>query len=180
MTGASVIGASFTGLTLTLCSGACLLPIAPASFMVFSGELYIPNTSASASLVLMVIVGSAPPPIIILLLLVAPPPPVPVSLKFTRTEEWEEEEAMGGGASEGHFLPRRPMERARASCILYSWRSSVKRSERLNRHFSGRFPGTGGASITAYLDAGDELTNVDGGGEVVRELGRVDVDAARL
>jgi hypothetical protein len=39
--------------------GACLLP-GTASFNVLSGELYIPNTSASASFVLMVTVGSAP------------------------------------------------------------------------------------------------------------------------
>lgn len=41
-----------------------------ASLAVFSGELNIPKTSASASLVLIVTVGSAPP--IILLLRAAP------------------------------------------------------------------------------------------------------------
>lgn len=42
-------------------SGACLLPGSPIN-LVLSGELYIPKTSARASLVLIVTVGSAPPP----------------------------------------------------------------------------------------------------------------------
>ena len=46
--------------------GAYLLP-GTASFVVFSGELYIPNTSANASFVLIVTVGSGPPPIKLLL-----------------------------------------------------------------------------------------------------------------
>ena len=40
-------------------SGACLLPGSPID-LVLSGELYIPKTSARASLVLIVTVGSAP------------------------------------------------------------------------------------------------------------------------
>jgi len=41
----------------TFFNGACLLPGA-ANFVVLSGELYIPKTSASASFVLIVTVGS--------------------------------------------------------------------------------------------------------------------------
>lgn len=127
-----------------LFTGACLLP-GIIRFTVLSGELYIPNTSASASFVLIVTVGS--PKVTILLRF---PYPifcvlrVPSSLKFTRTVSRASE---GGG--EPHFLLRSPMERARTSAALYSTPSPVKSSERLKRSFSGRLPGTGGASIGA-------------------------------
>jgi hypothetical protein len=49
------------------------------------------------------------------------------------------------------------MDRALASWILYSTPSSVKRSPILNRNFSGRFPGGGGASMRAYREAAVEL-----------------------
>lgn len=45
------------------------------------------------------------------------------------------------------------MERALASCIQYSTPSSVKSKEKLTRSFSGRFPGSGGASMWAYRDS---------------------------
>ena len=60
-------------------------------------------------------------------------------------EEECEDSDTGGGP---HFFPKRPFERARASCMLYSTPSENKR-ERLNRNFSGRFPGAGGASMSA-------------------------------
>lgn len=51
------------------------------------------------------------------------------------------------------------MDRARASCILYSTPSSVNNRPMLKRSFSGRFPAAGGASISAYLSAAVELKN---------------------
>lgn len=42
------------------------------------------------------------------------------------------------------------MERARTSAAEYSTPEGVKSSERLNRSFSGRLPGAGGASMGAY------------------------------
>lgn len=59
-------------------------------------------------------------------------------------EKREDSDSVGGP----HFFPKRPFERARASCMLYST-PSVNRRERLNRNFSGRFPGAGGASMSA-------------------------------
>jgi len=60
------------------------------------------------------------------------------------------------GSSEGfggpHFLPRRPIERARTSAVLYSTPSLVNKRDRSKRSFSGRRPGTGGASIGAYRE----------------------------
>jgi len=53
----------------------------------------------------------------------------------------------GGGGP--HFFPRRPIDRARASCMLYSTPSSVKSNPILNLSFSGRLPGAGGAIISA-------------------------------
>lgn len=127
-----------------LFTGACLLP-GIIRFTVLSGELYIPNTSASASFVLIVTVGS--PTIMVLLRF---PYPifcvlrVPSSLKFTRTSSRDSE---GGGGP--HFLLSSPIDLARTSAALYSMPSSVKSSERLKRSFSGRLPGTGGANIGA-------------------------------
>lgn len=60
-------------------------------------------------------------------------------------EEKREASDSGGGP---HFFPKRPLERARASWMLYST-PSVNRREKLNRNFSGRFPGAGGASMSA-------------------------------
>lgn len=108
-----------------LFTGACLLP-GIIRFTVLSGELYIPNTSASASFVLIVTVGSPtatmllrfPYPIFCVLR-------VPSSLKFTRIVS---RVSKGGGGP--HFLLRSPMERARTSAPLYSTPSSVKSNER--------------------------------------------------
>ena len=61
-------------------------------------------------------------------------------------EEKRGDSDSGGGGP--HFFPKRPFERARASCMLYSTPSENRR-ERLNRNFSGRFPGAGGASMSA-------------------------------
>ena len=83
------------------------------------------------------------------------------------------------------------MDRARASCILYSMPSSVNNRFMLNRSFSGRFPGAGGASMRAYLSAAVELKTPGegaGGGrasdlegfalELLREDSAVDDGAA--
>jgi hypothetical protein len=156
-------------------NGACLLP-GTMSFVVLSGELYIPNTSANASLVLMVTVGSAPP--IMLLRALYRDDFWPSSLKSTTAsdddeddEEFEKRSDGGGGA---HFFPSKPIDLARASCMLYSIPSSVHNKPMLNRSFSGRFPGAGGASISAYRCAAvdikapvgmgpDEDAELDGG-----------------
>lgn len=80
----------------------------------------------------------------------------PSPLKSTAaTDEDVAYRSDGGGGT--HFLPSRPMDRARASCMLYSTPSSVNNRLILNRSFSGRFPGAGGASINAYLEAAVEL-----------------------
>jgi hypothetical protein len=104
-------------------TGACLLPGAAAApnFIDFSGELYIPNTSASASFVLIVTVGSGPMErlernerLVF----------VPASLKSTGTTKFDpglgsDSPAVPSGSG-GHFLPRRPIARARTSNTLYS------------------------------------------------------------
>lgn len=93
-------------------TGACLLP---GKTLVLSGELYIPNTSASASLVLIVTVGSVPA-MRLLLRLIFLVDFNPSSLKSTCAEEYGNSDTGGGP----HFFPRRPIERARASWMLYS------------------------------------------------------------
>ncbi len=122
-------------------TGACLLPGTGPKRIDFSGELNIPNTTASASLVASVTVGSAP---------AANLRVVDVFADLLASPENPTRRSRSGAGGGPHFLPRRPIERARASCILYSVPSSVKRSERLNRNFSFRFPGNGGASMSAY------------------------------
>jgi len=149
----------------TLFKGACLLPGTPIS-RVFSGELYIPKTSARASLVLIVTVGSAPP--IKLFRFMVRVDLCPSSLKSIGIESGEGRENSDGNGGP-HFLPKRPSDRARASWILYSTLSSVNKSERLNRSFSGRFPGSGGASMYAYLDSGVEVTGFRAEDGVVAE-----------
>ena len=66
-------------------------------------------------------------------------------------DEDDDVDAAKPGSSEGgggpHFLPKRPIERARASDAEYSTPSSVKSSERLNLNCSGRLPACGGVSI---------------------------------
>lgn len=129
----------------TFLTGACLLPATGPYRCDLSGELYIPNTSAKASFVARVTVGSGaenPTPFLPVIFLVL----FPSSLKPTRTDRSVSE--AGGGL---HFLPSKPIERARASATLYSIPSSVKRRERLNRSFSGRLPCVGGARMWAYL-----------------------------
>lgn len=140
-----------------------------ANLMVFSGELYIPKTSARASFVLMVTVGSP----FIMLFLRAPKSSVrvglwPSSLYDTRLDEEEELVAarrllIGSGV---HFFPSKPIDLARASAEQYSIPSGVKRREALYFRVSGRFPGAGGANITAYRAAavagGLEGADVDG------------------
>lgn len=85
-------------------------------------------------------------------------------MKCTGTDKDEEEDEddvenrddseAGGGP---HTFPSKPMDRARASWMLYSTPSSVNSRGSKNRSFSGRFPGAGGASISAYREAGVEL-----------------------
>ena len=145
---AGVLGSTFL-------RGACLLPGTPSSLVPLSGELYIPKTSARASLVLIVTVGSAPP--IKLFRFMVRVDLCPSSLKSTGIES-EDGRGNSDGGGGAHFFPKRPNDRARASWMLYSTLSSVNKSERLNRNFSGRFPGSGGASIYAYLDSGVEFT----------------------
>ena len=73
----------------------------------------------------------------------------PSSLNFTLTrpaDESRSSDAAGGP----HFLPRRPIERARTSAAEYSTPEGVNSNERSNRSFSGRLPGAGGASMGAY------------------------------
>ena len=138
-------------------TGACLLPCI-VRFTVLSGELYIPNTSASAgSFVLMVIVGS-PVAAIMTLFRLAPEAVAPIfcvdldpsSLNFTLTGPADESQS--SDAADGHhFLPRRPIERARTSAAEYSTPEGMNNNKRLNRSFSGRLPGAGGgASMGAY------------------------------
>ena len=127
-------------------TGACLLPAMAPQRMVFSGELYIPNTSANASFVANVTVGST----------YGLFETVAARLLPGRPSVDVEGSGRGGGGG-AHFLPSRPMDRARASCILYSMPSSVNNRFMLNRSFSGRFPGAGGASMRAYLSAAVEL-----------------------
>ena len=150
-------------------TGACLLPATGPNRWDLSGELYIPNTSARASFVARVTVGSGaenPTPFLPVILRV---PLLPSSLKPTRTDRLLSE--AGGGP---HFLPRRPIERARASATLYSTPSSVKRRDRLNRSFSGRFPCAGGARICAYLLCPGPVNDDDPGGEVEDGCGGFD------
>jgi hypothetical protein len=115
--GAGVAGSNFL-------TGACLLP-GRSIFRVLSGELYIPKTSASASFVLIVTVGSLLIPT--LFRCTAFTVFDPSSLKSTRTVEDEDdalvESSEAGGAP--HFFSKRPMDRARDSCMLYSTPSSV-------------------------------------------------------
>jgi hypothetical protein len=77
------------------------------------------------------------------------------------SEEEEDEDVEKRVDSDGgdgpHFFPRRPIERARASCMLYSTPSSVKSKAMLNLSFSGRLPGAGGAIISAYREAAVEV-----------------------
>ena len=139
-------------------TGACLLP---GSILVLSGELYIPNTSARASFVFIVTVGSAP--IIILFLRVMFFVDCTLSLIFVEETAYI---VLGAGGGP-HFLPRSPIERARASCMLYSIPSENNKF-RLNLSFSGRFPGAGGAIMSAYREAAVEeveirLTTESGG-----------------
>ena len=125
-------------------TGACLPPGIAEKRVDFSGELYMPKTSASAAFVLMVTVGSAPTRVLrerLLRVFL-----VPSSLKLTcAVDALSRVSSEAGGGP--HFLPRRPIERARASGMLYSPFSSVNNKLRSNRSFSGRFPGTGGASM---------------------------------
>jgi hypothetical protein len=126
--------------------------------------LYIPNTSARASFVLIVTVGSATP-IRFFLLLIFFVDFKPSSLKSTWAEELEYGISDAGGGP--HFFPRSPIERARASCMLYSM-PSEKRRLILNLSFSGRFPGAGGAVMSAYREAAVEGVGImfaDGAGE---------------
>lgn len=149
----------------TFLRGACLLP-GIISLVVFSGELYIPKTSSKASFVLIVTVGSAPPMILRRPKYLRRDGLCPSSLKsISPTEDVDDVDAgekclvseAGGGP---HFFPRRPIERALASCILYSPLSSVNNKDMLNRSFSGRLPGGGGANINAYRVAAVELNVV--------------------
>ena len=128
---------------MTVCTGACLLPRVP-NFEVLSGELYIPNTSAKASFVANVTVGSegGMRPLRVRV------PPAPSSLNLTRDCP-ERFRSRSVGAGGGHFFPRSPIDRARASWMLYST-PSLKSSPKSNRSFSGRLPGSGRASIGAY------------------------------
>ncbi len=119
-------------------TGACLLPAAGPKRIDFSGELYIPNTSASASFVAIVTVGSAPAANLRVIVVFVP------LLASSENPTRRSRSGAGGGP---HFLPSRPIERALASCMLYSTPSSVKSSDRLKRSFSFRFPGIGGASM---------------------------------
>ena len=114
-------------------TGACLLPAAGPNRIDFSGELYIPKTSANASFVASVTVGSAVANLRVVVLFPLLGSPENPTRRFLS--------ASGGGP---HFLPRRPIERARASCMQYSWPSAVNSSDRLNLRFSFRFPGGGG------------------------------------
>ena len=136
--------------------GACLLP-GIVRFTVLSGELYIPNTSASAgSFVLMVIVGS-PVAAVVTLFRLAPEAVSPIfcvdldpsSLNFTLTKPADESRS-SDAAGGPHFLPRRPIERARTSAVEYSTPEGMNSNEKLNRDFSGRLPGVGGASMGVY------------------------------
>lgn len=139
--------------------GACLLP-GTSSLDVLSGLLYIPNTSANASFVLIVTVGSAPPPYALLRRMLIRVDLRSSSLKSTGCDEDDPGDMNIGISEDGggpHFFPSRPIDRALASCILYSTPSSVKRSFISNFSFSGRFPGGGGASMRAYRWAAVEL-----------------------
>lgn len=87
----------------------------------------------------------------------------PLSLKSTiaRDDDDDDDEIEEDGEESGirgpHFFPRRPIERALASCMLYSTPSSVKSKDMLNLNFSGRFPEAGGANMRAYRAAAVEL-----------------------
>ena len=130
------------GTILTVCTGACLLPTV-SSLEVLSGELYIPKTSARASFVANVTVGSegCMRPLRVRV------PPAPSSLNLTRDCP-ERFRSRSVGAGGGHFFPRSPIDRARASWMLYS-APSLKSSPKSRRSFSGRLPGSGRASIGA-------------------------------
>ena len=149
--------------------GAYLLP-ATASFEGFSGELYMPNTSASASFVLMVTVGSGPP----ITVLRRPPRAtsrVDLCPSSSGTEDDDAPRVNSDAGGGPHFLPSRPMERALASCIQYSIPSSVKSKDKLKRGFSGRFSGAGGASMWAYRDSRVEIWFTDAQEDDVGEQG---------
>ena len=112
-TAAGVAGSTFL-------TGACLLP-GLSILIVLSGELYIPNTSASASFVLIVTVGS---PLMPMLFRGAAMAVVWLSpLRWTFIDEAEDDAVVDTGVP--HFLPRSPIDRARDSGMLYSTPSSV-------------------------------------------------------
>jgi hypothetical protein len=91
----------------TFFTGAFLLP---GKILVLSGELYMPNTSARASLVLIVTVGSAPP-----IRLFFRAQGFAIFDASSSKSSCAAERGISDGEGGPHFLPRRPIERARAS-----------------------------------------------------------------